>query len=456
MTRVSRRLRTTALAWLVAALLPGGPAAAQGDPLTLDQAIAAAVEGNPGLAAREAEARAAEAGVRGSRAARWPRLEITAGAARTTDPVSVFGGLLRQERFAERHFDPDLLNEPDPLTDYRGLVSVEQALWAGGGIAAGIEGAELEAEAVRLLGERARQELAFRVLDRYTGAVVAEQAVAVRRESLEAARETVRLTRDRFETGLVVESDLLQARVRESEAEAALAEAQRDAAVARAALNLEMGRALDTPFTLPDRLPGQPDVPEGAAAPEPLAALVGRAAERRPDLQAVSARVEAARSALDGARAARLPRLGWSGSFEADAEDPADDPGSHWSLGLGLTWTGFDGFATGARIEAARARVEEVERLAELARLGVDLEVESAFRSLEAARLRIREASEAVTLAERSAAIVRDRYREGLTTVVELLEAEIVLSGSRTRELQARRDLAVARGRLDLALGSLP
>ncbi|HSL81422.1 MAG TPA: TolC family protein, partial [Thermoanaerobaculia bacterium] len=150
MRPTNRRPRTVALACLVAALLPAA-AGAQEERLTLERAIVLALEGNPGLAAREAEARGAEAGVRERRAARWPTLEVTAGAARTTDPVAVFGGLLRQERFAERHFDPDFLNEPDPLTDYRGLVSVEQALWAGGGIAAGIEGAERAAEAARLL-----------------------------------------------------------------------------------------------------------------------------------------------------------------------------------------------------------------------------------------------------------------------------------------------------------------
>lgn len=464
---MSRRMRT--LAWLVALLALGGVTRAPAEtpppdpvepsprteasdaPLTLDEAVASALASNPELAAREAEARAAEAGVRESRAARWPTLEVTADASRTTDPVAVFGGLLRQERFAERHFDPDFLNEPDPLTNYRGLISVEHALWAGGGIAAGIEEARREAEAAGLLRERARQELAFRVLDRYTGAVVAEQGVAVRRESLEAARAAVRLTRDRFETGLAVESDLLQARVRESETEAALAEAEAEAALARAALNLEMGRELDTALRLPAELPGrlseEPD-PEG-----PLDALVAEAVEARPDHRAVTARVEAARAGLDGARAGRLPSLGWKGSVEADAEEPSDAPGSHWSVGLGLTWTGFDGFATGARIEAARARLEQAERLAEAARRGVALEVESALRRLEAARLRLREAEEAVALADRSAAIVRDRYREGLTTVVELLEAETLLAGSRTRELRARRDLALARGRLKLATG---
>lgn len=433
------------------------PAAAQDDLLTLEEAVAAALEHNPALAAREAEARAAEAGVRESRADRWPMVEVGAGAARTTDPVAVFGGLLRQERFAQRHFDPDFLNEPDPLTDYRGFLSVEQALWAGGGIAAGVEGARRDAEAAGLLRERARQELAFRVLDRYTGAVVAGQALGVRRDSLEAAREAVRLTRDRFETGLVVESDLLQARVRESEAEAALAEAEAEAALARAALNLEMGRELDTPLALPptlaDGLP--PRLTEDRGPEEELDTLVARAVEARPDLRAAAARVAAARAGLDGARSGRLPRLGWSGSFQADAEDPSDDPGSHWSVGLGLTWTGFDGFATDARIDAARARLEQAGHQAEVARRGAALEVESALRRLEAARLRLREAGEAVTLAERSAAIVRDRYREGLTTVVELLEVETLLAGSRTRELQARRDLALVRGLLELATGAI-
>ncbi|HUP42660.1 MAG TPA: TolC family protein, partial [Thermoanaerobaculia bacterium] len=224
---------------LTLCLAAAGGAAAQPPVLTLEEAVALAIESNPALAAESAAARAAAAAVREGRAARWPRLLVSTDAGRTTDPVAVFGGLLRQERFAPRHFDPVFLNEPDPLTSYRASVSIEQALWAGGRIASGVEGAERAAESAVHILERARQELAFRVLDRYTAAVVARQAVAVRRGSLEAARESVRLAGDRFETGLVVESDVLQARLRQSEAEAVLAEAERDAAVAAASLNLE-------------------------------------------------------------------------------------------------------------------------------------------------------------------------------------------------------------------------
>jgi outer membrane protein len=445
---------------LTFALTLAGAAAPEPPLLTLEEAVALAIESNPALAAESAAARTAAAAVREGRAARWPRLLASAGAGRTTDPVAVFGGLLRQERFAPRYFDPVFLNEPDPLTSYRASVSIEQALWAGGRIASRVEGAERAAESAVHILERARQELAFRVLDRYTAAVVARQAVAVRRGSLEAARESVRMAGDRFETGLVVESDVLQARLRQSEAEAVLAEAERDAAVAAASLNLELGRELDSPIALPDRLPEAIEAPEldGAAnevATEEVTLETEAALDRRPDLLAARAWVDAARAALGAARAGRLPEVGWGGSYAAETEEPSDSPGSHWSIGLGLTWTGFDGFATAARVEGAQARLEQAERLADHNRRAAELEVEAARRGLATARLRWRQAREAVALAERSAVIVQDRYREGMTTILELLEVESLLAGSRSRELQARRGVVMALGELDLALGRL-
>ena len=434
-----------------------GPAPGGADPpspgplLALEEAIELALGSNPSLAADEAGAEAAAQGVREARAVRWPELVLSSDATRSTNPVTVFGQLLAQEEFGQENFDPAFLNDPDPLDNLHARLGFSQPLGAGGGIAAGSEGASSRARAARLLTERARQELVFRVTERYTGAQVAERAVEVRRQGLEAARRDVELTRDRFEGGLAVESDLLQARVRESESEAALAEAERDAAIARAALNLELGRDLDTRYALPREVP----VPEPVGAD--LEALAAEATASRPDLEAARAAVEAARAGVEQAVAGRLPEIGWSGRYEANgdpSEEPFDSPGTNWTIGVGLRWPLFDGHATDARIARARAELERAERLAELAGRGVALEIESAARRLATARLRWREAEEAVALAERSAAMVRDRYREGLTTVVELLEAEALLTGARVHEVAARGALRVGRAALDLALGA--
>lgn len=468
MIRSNTTIRRSFAGWvLLFGLLLGTPPAGAQAPgaelpderppvLTLNEAVEIALARNPALAADEAAARAAEETVRESEAARWPTVEVTTDATRTTNPVAVFGQLLTQEEFGQENFAVDSLNDPDPLNNVRGVLSVSQPLWAGGRIRAGIDGAARQAEAADHRRARSRQELIFRVTERHTGAVVAGQAVRVRREALEVARENVKLTRDLYEAGLVVESDLLQARVRESEAEATLADAERGAQVARAALNLELGRALDTPVRVPETLETPEPLDENGDGSADLAALVAEAAERRPDLAAARARVAAARAGLERAEGGRMPEIGWSGAFEADSEQPFDDPGSNWTVGVGLRWTAFDGHATGARIGRARAELDRAERMAEQAERGTALEVESALRELETARLRWREARRSVELAARSATIVRDRYKEGLTTVVELLQAQTLSTGSRVRELRARRDLAVARAGLQLAVGRDP
>ena len=58
-------------------------------------------------------------------------------------------------------------------------------------------------------------------------------------------------------------------------------------------------------------------------------------------------------------------------------------------------------------------------------------------------------------LAGNSLAMVQDRYKEGLTTLVELMETETALTSARTREVQARRDLLLADATLKLAIGRL-
>jgi outer membrane protein TolC len=91
----------------------------------------------------------------------------------------------------------------------------------------------------------------------------------------------------------------------------------------------------------------------------------------------------------------------------------------------------------------------------ELMDQSVELEVRTAFHELKAAAKRIEQAGLAVELAGASLVMVEDRYREGLTQLVELMEAETALTSARTREVQARRDLLLADATLKLAIGRL-
>jgi outer membrane protein TolC len=418
--------------------------------LTLEEAIARATESSHLLAAAEAGVGAAEAGRAEAGAARLPRLELSEEFQRTTNPVYVFGNLLRQESFAEENFELDRLNSPDALDNFGTRVDVFQPVWTGGRITGGIEAADGALEAAEAMRERTRQEVVFATIEAYSGAVVSrhqlEEAVAAR----DAVIANLKLVRDRFETGLVVESDLLQLQVRESELEEAVIRAENALAVWNAELNLAIGAEPMTEWRLAELDPDTLALELGE-----LAMLLSSAISARPDLQAAAARVMSAEGRTRAERSGLFPQIGVSGSWEANAESGIGDDGTNWSLFAGIRWTAFDGFATRSRARRAGFEAEAARAMHDQLAERISLQVRRSYLDLKAAAERRTQAERASTLGERNLEIVRDRYREGLATLVELQESESASTRARARSVAALRDLLVARAGLELAVGRL-
>lgn len=421
----------------------------QADLLTLEEAVRLAEEQNHRLQASAAGVRVAEAQVEEARSARLPRAEIQETFQRTTNPVFVFGNLLSQEAFAEPDFAIDSLNEPDALGNFNTRLSASVPLWTGGRISGRVDAAERARAAESASHERTRQEVVEEVVDAWTGAVLAGRHLEVAREALETARSHVELARSLREAGLVVESDLLQARVRESEVEEMVVRAESAVAVSRAALNLLLGRDLETPLRLPE------DVDDTELPTTDLDELVSAARAERPDLQAADRRVEAARAMVDAARGEYFPEIGVAGMYEANARDFIGADGTNWTFTVNARLTLFDGGGRAARLRQAEQKVAQAERGHRLLNDGVALQVRQAWHELQAAARRMQLARRAVDLSRESLRIVEDRYREGLAILPELLDAQTAVTRARTREVSARRDLRLGRARLDLAVGSL-
>ncbi len=441
--------------WIAAGLLAlAGAVGAEEPPvLTLERAIEIALDGNRDLRAAQARLEAAAAGVDEARSYRLPKLELDGIYQQTDNPVLVFSNLLGQAGFQAENFALDSLNEPDPLGNWKARVQLSQLLWAGGRIGAGIEAAGLGRDAAELDRETARQRLIHQVVARYSAAVLARGELEVTRESLATAKAHVDLVGDLWRGGLVVESDLLQAEVRESEVRELTIRAESGAEIAAAALNLALGRDLDTPIALPEGVrlePGGGDADAGE-----LARLVENAGERRPDLEAARRRQQASERQQRIERAVRRPEVGLAASFEMNAEDFFGADGDNWALTVGLRYDLFDGGRARARARRAEQQTREAGERAELLAQTISLEVRRAFFELRAARQRLEQAEKGVELAERSLEIIEDRYREGLTVLPELLDAETALTRSRLRRIAADRDVLLARATLDLATGDL-
>jgi outer membrane protein TolC len=431
------------------ALAAGETGAGTATLLELEEAVEIALQGSYLLGAADAGVGVAEARVAEAKAGGLPRVELQENVSYTDNPAQVFADLLRQGAFVAEYFDPAFLNGPDALSNFNTRVLVEQPIWTGGRLKHGQEAARLGQAAARAGRERTRQEVVRQVVRAYSDAILAESGLRVALESRETARANVKLVRDLSEAGLVVRSDLLQAEVRESEVEELVARSESAVAVAHAAVNLALGRDLGTPFRLPE------EVRVDTILDEPLEGLLSEARERRPDLEAAGDQVAAAEAGVKAARAGHLPEIGVAGAWEANAEDFIGADGTNWSVFLSLRYTAFDGKATKARVMKARHEEMAARQMRTLLGEMVGLEVRQAYHDLRAARQRVEHAERGARLAEESLRMVQDRYREGLTTLVDLLDAETRMTRARTRELAARRDVLQTEAELRLAVGRL-
>ena len=442
---------TTGLLLLALGAVPavGGEAP---EPLTLEQAIAVAMDGNRQLDIASASAEAASQTTVEARSHFLPRVDLIENFSWTTNPVYVFGNLLGQEAFTAANFDVGFLNQPDSLTNYQTQLLVTQPVYTGGKIRSGIEAARAGSDAAGSERERARQEVVHQVLDAYTGAVLAQRYLQVARDSLKTSEAHVRLVADMHQAGLVVESDLLQVRVRKTEVEEIVIRAESGAAVSMAGLNMVMGEPQGRIYTLSALCDDDTcQVDEDAD----LESLLDEALANRPDLKASALKAEAASLMIRTARSQGRPEVGVSGVYEANAEDFIGADGTNWSVMAHARLRLFGGKEVRARVARSEAEHRMASSASELLGQSVELEVRTAFHDLRASRKRIEQAALAVELAGTSLAMVQDRYKEGLTNLVELLEAETALTSARSREVQARRDLLLADATLKLAIGRL-
>ena len=423
----------------------------EAETMTLEQAIELALASDPGLAASSARSDATAARAEAADSGRGPTVDLEAGLQATDNPVMVFGQKLLQEEFTADDFALGSLNRPSFHEDFALRVVARQPLYTGGQIRHGIEAARHTQAGATALHEAARQQLVRSVTDRYTAAVTARLRVEVAAQAVDTARAHLELATSLFEGGLAVESDQLLAEVRAGELEEALLRARAGSAVATSALNLATGRAASEPVEL--------ETPDAATIdlgpPDSLEAATARALEQRPDLRALSDYHRASLSGVAQARALSRPTVGLEAGVEAHDPDFFGTSGTNASLMLGLRLPLFDGGSKKAQRLEAEAKSREARAELERLRDAVELEVRQAFLDQEAARKRVDIANKSRALAGRSLEIVEDRYRNGLVPLVDLLDAQAALTGSRLRVLEAERDALLARVALALATGDL-
>lgn len=268
--------------------------------------------------------------------------------------------------------------------------------------------------------------------------------LGVLRDTLTARTAALKLTRRRAEAGYSSRLDLSQA---EAEYEAT---AELIPVAVLAITRQENGLSI-----LLGRLPGMVDrgVLDRIMLPDIPVLIPARLLERRPDIAAAASQIVAADHALDSARAAFLPDVQLGASGGAVASTLLGHPISIFSVGSSILAPLFQGGRLRAQADAAASRRDQAAFNYRKIALAAFREVEDGLatvsrdREQQAALVRQRDAL------ARTLGFAANRYREGYSPYLELLDAQRASLSAELALVQSRADRITAAVGLYQALG---
>jgi outer membrane protein len=417
--------------------------------LTLRQAVRMALDQNPAFRSTEDEGDAARARLKQAQAAWFPRVDFHQDFTRGNNPVYVFGTKLTQRQFSAADFALNNLNTPTPLDNFQTRFDGQWKLFDSGQTLFQQRSAKKLVTATDFQTEQARQDLILEVVRHYYGVLVLRENLLAANEAVKTAEANSTRIEAMHKAGLIVDSDLLSAKVFLAQMKDRQIRAENELAFANMQLAREMGLPVDA------RTEPAGNLSEPEASLKTLQEWMHTALEQRPSLRAAQFEQEAMDQQRKAAKSEFGPKIALFGSSERDAMTLGGPSGTNWTAGARLEFNLFAGGAQKARVAEAAANASKANHDLEWFRSAVQLEVRKAYLDASSAAQRAIAAHEASEQATESLRIVQNRYETGLTTATELFRAQTARLEATTGYLSALHDWRVAQAQLERAAGVL-
>jgi outer membrane protein TolC len=413
-------------------------AASQDRPLTLDKAVALALERNERAKATAEDVLAAEARVARARAFFLPSLTAVSGFTRRPYERRITVG--DNEIVIQRlNGLSETLSLNMVLFDARGLASYS-AVKAQ-------KNAQVDAAA------ESRRQLAFEVSQAFLNTLGIAQVREASGRRFVFAGENLAAAKARYAAGLASVNDVTRAELEYATAEVGVTQVtgQVETSTLQLGYLLDAPDAVRAPLVVPEFL-----IEAASAEAADTEGLVDEALARRLDVGSLRWTASAQRYLAKEPMLRWVPSLGASGRYTITNEAGFSGNNWNWNAGLTLTWNLFDGLARYAddRERKAQARLADLDLQAAVRR--VDVEVREALVSLANQRASLKQATAAHEVAKKNAAETAELYRQGLASALEVADANVSLFEAEVALVRERYGLGIAFLNLEAALGLDP
>ncbi len=399
--------------------------------LSLEECVSIALSNNPAFissayAVEESRLKTTEA-----RSGFYPSVNLSAGADVLKSGKNEWGG------------------KEGAYSRYNTGISARYFLYQGGRKTAAYEAAESAFRAVSYQHEGGLQELILNISQAYYRFLQSQHMEKAAGQALERAEYHLEFAKARFEAGVVSRSDILKAEVEKSNAELSLIRARNTRLFARGSLNVLMGREAHSHLEVQDNL--ENFELKGSLDYD---VLLEQALLMRPEIKKTEAQLAAHESDIRIARSSLYPWVSADAGFNLSGLNSSGME-SGWFAGLSLNFPIFTGFANQARVFQEKAALRAMEKQMESLKQEISREVWNAYLDLKESEELIDNSEIFLANARENLAIAEEEYREGVGSMMEVIDAETALVAAEENRIEALAGFKIALAVVDRVAGTL-
>jgi outer membrane protein len=412
-------------------------------PLSLAEAVNLALRQNPNVLRAQKDLEAAEGVVVQTRAIAIPQVSA----------VSSYNAVAKS--------DVDIISVPGVgfnfgnAQNWLAQLRVTQSLYEGGRILSSYRVGRLTRQRSVLNYQTTVADTILEVQVAYDDVLLAVQQIIVQEASVNLLTNELTDTTRRYEAGTVPRFNVLRADVELANARPRLIRARNSLRISKnnlsnlLGLNLPHGTLEDIPLTLSDQLEAQPlaidlphAIPLALAQRSELGALRKTEALRKEDVVVAKA----------GYKPSLQAYAGYDGHNSLLTPDLSVAKYG-WIAGAQVSWNIFDGQRTRGRVLETTALYQRAGIDLDDTARRIELEVRTAHSSFIEADEVLKSQAKVMEEAEEALRLATARSEAGTGTQLDVLSAQTALTEARSTQVQALHDYAVARARLERALG---
>jgi outer membrane protein len=414
-----------------------------------DKMVALALEQNEMLAASGAMRDAAGAEATGALRAFLPQVQLGSFFLRSDDALNAFGYTLQNRAVTAQDFNPALLNNPGETNHFVSRLQLLQPIFNGGMGINGKQAANAMSRAAEYDHQRAKETVEYRAIQAFEGLALAKAFEDVMIGAVASAEGHVKQARSMVNAEMATEADLLQAQVYLSGLQQQLIEVRNMKAVAGENIKLLTAVTIDLPLAA-DITSIDPAALSFAAEMDSLGGA------GRSDILSMREQADAAGQMVAVAQGTMLPHINMSVQRDLySQEDLFGDDARSWTLGVYATWDVFKGMQNIGEIKKAKAQKRAAEYMVQFQTRQAQVQATEALLDAQAAHEKVMVARGAVDAAREGLRIVTNQYREGLASMVNLLDVQAAAIMAEGNLVQALHDYQVGMANLEYS-GAAP